>query len=244
MHSSRYAKLITELMNQVMTHESMSIQSAVLLCAETIEAGGVIHVFGTGHSALAVADTFYRAGGLACVNAILEEPVSLYAGGLVGSWAERQSGLARLILDRYDLKRGEPIIIFSVSGVNTVPVEVAREARTRGLPVVAVTSRSYSQAIAEERVLAGTLLTEADLVIDNHVPFGDAVLEIPGSEHRAAPVSTIAASFVYNLILEQITQRLGERGITPPIFVSGNVPGSQNHNAKLIARYRSRIRHF
>jgi uncharacterized phosphosugar-binding protein len=242
--SSDYWISLTETMNQIMAHETNAIGSAAQLCADAIAQGGVIHVFGTGHSSHQAADTFYRAGGLACVNAILEPFLSIGGGALLSTSMERQSGLASLILDRYDLNAGEPMIVFSVSGVNSVPVEVAAESRSRGLPVIAITSQSYCRAVAEARGLARTLITEADLVIDNYVPIGDAVVPIPHSDFRAAATSTIAASLIYHLLLEQILKRLEERDVFIPIFASGNLPNAHAHNAELIARYRKRVRNF
>ncbi len=241
---SDYWSSLTETMDRIAAQETDTIGSAAQLCTEVISQGGVIHVFGTGHSSNQAADTFYRAGGLACVNAILEPFLWVGSGALLSTETERQSGLAGLILDRYDLRAGEPLIVFSVSGVNNVPVEVAVESRSRGLRVIAVTSRSYCQAIAEERDLARTLLTESDLVIDNHVPIGDAVVPIPRSDFRAASVSTIAASLVYHLLLEQIVKHLTERGVRLPLFASSNLPNARAHNAELVARYRGRVRNF
>ncbi len=241
---SDYWSSLTETMNRILADEAGAIGSAAQLCADAIAQGGVIHVFGTGHSACQAADTFYRAGGLACVNAILEPFLSLGVGALLSTETERQTGLANLILDRYDLRAGEPLIVFSVSGVNNVPVEVAAESRARGLRVIAVTSRSYCQAVAEARGLAKTLVTEADLVIDNHVPIGDAVVPIPHTDFRAAPVSTIAGSLVYHLLLEQVVKHLTDRGVPVPIFASSNLPNARAHNAGLVARYRERIRNF
>jgi uncharacterized phosphosugar-binding protein len=150
-------------MDRIVVREAKGIEAAAQRCAEVIAQGGILHTFGTAHSSHHVAETFYRAGGLACVNAILEPSLSVHAGALVSTWTERQLGLARLVLDRYDLRSGEPMIIFSVSGINGVPVEVAAESRSRGLWVVAITSRSYCQAATKERCLEKTLLTEADL---------------------------------------------------------------------------------
>ena len=244
MSSPHYLESINAIIDQIVKHETEAINSAAQCCAHAIAQGGVVHCFGTGHSALHVADTFYRAGGLACLNAILEEPISLYAGSLISIWMERRPGMAEIILDRYDLRAGEPIIIFSVSGVNCVPVEVATESRARGLTVIAVTSRSYCQSVAGTRALRRTVITEADLVIDNHVPVGDAALEIQGSEVRTCPSSTIAVTLIYNLMLERISELLVQLGVSVPIFASANLPGADEHNGKLIAQYRHRIRHF
>src|SRR5262245_53884042 len=136
MSSMRYLESVNAIIGQIVTHETEAINAAAQCCANAIAQGGVVHCFGTGHSALHIAEAFYIAGGLACLHAILEEPISLYAGSLISSWMERRPGLAPIILDRYDLKAGEPILIFSVSGVNCVPVEVATESRARGLTVI------------------------------------------------------------------------------------------------------------
>jgi uncharacterized phosphosugar-binding protein len=231
-------------MNQIVAHETSAIGSAAELCADVIAQGGVIHVFGTGHSSHQAADAFYRAGGLACINAILEPFLSIGGGARLSTWMERQSGLASLILDRYDLHAGEPVIVFSVSGVNSLPVEVAAESRSRGLPVIAITSRSYCSAVAEARGLTRTLITEANLVLDNHVPVGDAVVPVPQSNLRAASTSTVAASLIYHLLLEQILKHLTQRHVYIPIFASSNLPSAPTHNAELVARYRNRVRNF
>jgi uncharacterized phosphosugar-binding protein len=231
-------------MHQIRSKETDAIERSARLCADTIAGGGVIHTFGTGHSALSAAETFFRAGGLACVNAILEQPFSITVGCLFSAWAERQSGIAGLILDRYDLRAPEPLIVFSNSGVNCIPVEVAMEARARGLSVIGITSRSYCEALAAERNLERTLITVCDIVIDNHGVAGDAVVPIPGTELRVAPTSSMAASLIYYLILEQLAQNLAERGISIPTFLSLNAPGAKEHNEKLMNRYRSRIRNL
>ena len=244
MPSTRYVESVNAIIARIVKHETQAIDSAAECCARAIAQGGLVHCFGTGHSALHVADTFYRAGGLACLNAILEEPISVYAGSLISSWMERRSGLAGMILDRYDLRAAEPIIIFSVSGVNSVPVEVATESRARGLTVIAVTSRAYCQSVAGSRGLSRTVITEADLVIDNHVPVGDAVLAIQGSEVRTGSSSTIAVTLIYNLVLERISELLVQLGVPVPVFASANLPGADEHNRRLIAQYRHRVRHF
>jgi uncharacterized phosphosugar-binding protein len=244
MQSSIYWDSVLRIMHQIRAQETDAIERSAQLCADTIAGGGVIHTFGTGHSALSAAETFFRAGGLACVNAILEQPFSVTVGCLFSAWAERQSGIAGLILDRYDLRAPEPLIVFSNSGVNCIPVEVAMEARARGLSVIGITSRSYCEALAAERNLERTLITVCDIVIDNHGVAGDAVVPIPGSELRVAPTSSMAASLIYHMIVEQLAQNLAERGISIPVFVSMNAPGAKEHNEKLISRYRSRIRNL
>jgi uncharacterized phosphosugar-binding protein len=244
MQGSIYWDALFRAMHEIRAKETGAIERSAQLCADAIAGGGVIHTFGTGHSALSAADTFFRAGGLACVNAILEQGFSVNGGCLFTAWAERQSGIAGLILDRYDLRAGEPLIVFSNSGVNCVPVEVAFEARVRGLFVIGITSRSYCEAVAAERNLERTLITECDIVIDNHSTVGDAVVPIPGSGLSVASISSITASLIYNLIVEQLAHNLSERRVSIPTFMSLNVPGAKEHNEKLINRYRPRIRNF
>ncbi|HEV3210299.1 MAG TPA: hypothetical protein VGY91_08530 [Chthoniobacterales bacterium] len=108
--------------------------------------------------------------------------------------------------------------------VNSVPVEAATEARKLGLTVIAITSRAYCQSVAEGRGLNKTAISEADLVIDNHVPVGDAVLTVQAGELRAGPASTIASTLIYNLMLERISELLAEMRVPVPSLRARTFP--------------------
>ena len=86
------------------------------------------------------------------------------------------------------------------SGVNAAPLEAARVGRERGAKIIAITSKSYSTAAAKG---GDRLMDLADIVLDNNAPPGDAVLDVPGSELKVAPVSTAIGVAIINAILAE-----------------------------------------
>jgi uncharacterized phosphosugar-binding protein len=219
-----YFNQLTKVMQNIKQHEMASIRQAASWIAESVAQDGLVHLFGCGHSHLLAEDIFYRAGGLVPVNAILESSLMLHEGAVKSSKVERLPGYAELILDNYTVKPGEVMIIISNSGINSLPVEMAMAAKAKGLMVVAVSSGDYKTA--ESRHPSGKRLRDvADLVIDNHVPFGDALVQMPGSTVKIASGSTIAGSLILNMIMVTVVEQLLARQIHPPVFMSGNVPG-------------------
>ena len=150
------------------------------------------------------------------------------------------SGLADVILARYPLGADDALFVFSTSGVNAVPVEAARYARTQGTPVIGVTSLAYSTAAANGRQ---RLADVSDVVIDSGAPAGDAVVPID-DEVSAGPVSTLLGAAMLNAVLVQAAADLAERGLEAPVYRSANMPGANEHNRRLVERYRARNPHL
>ena len=121
-------------------------------CAETVAGGGLVHVFGAGHSHMAAEEAFHRAGGLVPVNAVLVEWLMVHQGGRRASLLERQPGLGELIVSTEPVEEGDVFFVVSNSGRNPVPVEVAEAAKARGAKVIAITSRQHSEGVT--RVVA------------------------------------------------------------------------------------------
>jgi len=231
------------ILGKVRETEMPSIMRAAEWIADSIAADGLVHLFGCGHSHLLAEDIFYRAGGLVPVNAILESSVMLHEGAVKSSRVERLSGYAELILDNYAVKPGEVLIIISNSGINSLPVEMAMAAKSKGLRVVAVSSEAYENA--QSRHPSGKKLKDvADLVIHNHIPYGDALVQLPESPARMASGSTIAGSLILHMLMVTVAERLIEKGLKPPVFVSGNIPGGLEQNQAYIEKYRGRIKHL
>ncbi len=238
-----YNQKIKALMDVILTEELGTIRQAAEMIAESIQNDGLFHVFGCGHSHLLVEEMFCRAGGLVPVNAIFESSIMLHEGGLKSTQIEQMSGYAKHILDNYRLEKGEVLLIVSTSGINSLPVEMAMEARERGLKVIALTSSYYANQ--PSRHSSGKRLYElADVVIDNKLPYGDALLNIPGSHKKMAPGSTVIGAYILNLLSASIVQHLVDRHVNPPVFVSGNIPGGMEQNQKYIEKYRHRIKHM
>lgn len=239
----KYLRVIGELQARVVTSQRTLLAEIAQQMAETTRNGKRIFVFGTGHSHLQAEEAFYRAGGLANVVPILVEHLMLHHFPDLGSRIERTPGLADTILDRYAPERGEMLFIYSNSGVNRLPVEMAQRGRERGMLVVGVSSFAYARQ-APLSDLGVRLDESVDWALDNGGLPGDAVLELPGSAWRVAPSSTIVCALLWNGLVAETARLLQEAGVTPPIFVSLNVGGAAEHNLALLDKWRPRNIHL
>lgn len=244
MSMERYVRLTVDVLRQVESTEAETIRAAAVLCAQAVKDDRLIHTFGTGHSSLLASEGLFRAGGLACVSAMLEPPVTFEAGGVASGFFERSRNYAPLLLARYEVSAGDVLVVFSNSGVNAVPVEVAIEARARGLRVVAVVSKAYAGQAPRTSSGGEGLAEVADVVIDNHVPAGDAVVPFYDDEVRAASLSTVSGAFIWNALVAEVVSILEKEGIRAPVYVSSNMPGAKENNEALVQRYRTRVRHL
>jgi uncharacterized phosphosugar-binding protein len=219
--------------------QAEGIAAAVAACILAARGDRLIYLFGTGHSHMLAEEGHYRAGGLACVVPVLSTTVMLHEGAVAGTRLERLSGIAEAVLSRYGLTAGDVLFVFSNSGVNAVPVEAAAIGKARGATVVAITSDAYSRAAAAGRP---RLAEAADIVIDNGLPPGDALIEVADGL-RAGPGSTVVGAAILDAVLAAAAAGLAADG-DPPVYVSANMPGAAARNAALVARYRSRNPHL
>lgn len=242
MSSSTYYEKAFEILERVRLETSLSDVAAVF--AKAIEDDKLIYTFGTGHSSLLAAEGMYRAGGLACVSAILEPSTTYELGMIAGSAYERLNGQAALILERYPVTPGDVLVVYSNSGVNALPVEMIQEAKARGLVTVAVMSLAYSRQAPKTAHSKQSLADIAEYVLDNHIPPGDAVVSFYQDTLRAAALSNVVGAFIWNALIAETVGLLEAKGIKAPVYISSNMPGAKANNEALIAKYRSRIRHL
>jgi uncharacterized phosphosugar-binding protein len=238
--SHAYLDQIHTLLDEMIATNADSLPAAARTIAASIPGGGIVHVFGSGHSSMLAQEIFYRAGGLACVNAMLDVNLTIF-GTSRPTWVERQEGYAASIFASYDVLPGEVMLIISTSGINAVPIEMALGARERGLITIAVGSRR-AYADADSRHSSGSNLFQvADLVLDTCVPAGDAIVDLDEGHNRIGAVSTVLGAALLNELVIQTARRLQEAGEDVPAFRSQNVPGGDNANTALIERFRPRI---
>lgn len=211
--------------------------------ADTTRRDQRIFLFGTGHSHLLAEEGFYRAGGLANVVPILTEHLMLHHLPSLGSRLERTPGLSDMILDRYAPEPGEMLFVFSNSGVNRLPVEMALRARERKLFVIGVSSFAYARH-APLSDLGLRLDQSVDVALDNGGVPGDALLDLDNFPWRIAPSSTVICALLWNCLISETAHLLLESGITPPVFVSLNVSGAAEHNEALLEKWRPRNIHL
>lgn len=228
-----YLEKVTEILNRIEAEESLALARASDAVAEAICDDRLVHVFGCGHSHLVALDTFYRAGGLACVSALLDEDLMLHDGAAKSSRMEKLPGVGAEVYRRHAVKSGDLVVIISASGKNAAPVEVLRAAKADGVKTLAISSAAYKSH-------GGVLLDEADIGIDCKVAYGDAVL--PVGKMLMGGMSTFAGLFILNSMLIEGARKALARGVTPPIYRSGNVEGGTAENAQLEARYFGRIK--
>jgi uncharacterized phosphosugar-binding protein len=239
-----YLAHMAEILQNLLEKQSEAFAMAACLIADSIEHDRVVHLFGTGHSHMLAEEGLYRAGGLANFNPWLEPSLMLHAGARSSTAFERLSGVAALILDKYAPAPGEVLIVFSNSGVNAVPVEIAAGARARDVKVIAVTSRAYSLSVQPRHPTGKRLLDLADVVLDNHLPPGDGVIHISDDIGTIGPGSTVIGAGILNAILVGAVVEASRRGTHPPVYQSANMPGAAEHNQALTGRFIGRIHHL
>ncbi|WP_158848961.1 SIS domain-containing protein [Saccharothrix deserti] len=234
---SDYGDVVRTHLTRVEQQNAAALDDVAELVLASVRADGMVLTAGAGHSLAAVAETFYRAGGLACVRPVYHPELLPMHGAVSSTAAERRSGLAAEVLRETRLAAHDVLFVFSTSGVNPYPVELAVLAADAGCPVVAVTSVAAS-ALAPRR--AGTTLAEnATVVLDNMVPPGDATY--PADNPVTAAVSTLATTFLWNLLMVRLFDKAAEAGVPLPLWRSANVEGGDKANADLLRKYQTRV---
>lgn len=241
-YAGEVASRLDKLTNEA---DAGALDAAIALMATSIEAGGVVQAFGTGHSEAFAMEIAGRAGGLIPTNRIALRDVVLHGSrdvaALGGSAMERDGSVVGELLDVYPVEPEDVFIIASNSGVNGSIVGLALLAKSRGHKLIAVTSLTHTAAV-EPKHPSGLRLSEvADVVIDNKAPYGDSTITLSGGGAVGA-VSSITGAFIAQLLTIGTAARLADSGKTPPIYISANIPEGDEHNRALEGFYGSRIR--
>lgn len=224
-----YLNIIIEGIKNLRDTQSENIKKAAELVGDALAEGKHVFTFGSGHSQLLAREITERAGGLAPVFH-LPDPI----WGMV----ERLEGYGEVLLEQYPIQKGEVIFVISNSGRNPEPIEIAKGAKEKGLRVIAVTSFKHSKNV-ESRHSSGKKLYEfGDVVLDTGTPMGDAVMDFEGLASRAGAASTVFGAALLNAVMVEAIQYLLDKGIDPPVLISANVDGSDEHNAELMERYK------
>lgn len=243
MYYQDYHRRLSALLDEIFEKEAGNIEKAGDFLAQTLKQDGLLYVFGCGHSHMLEEELFYRAGGLAAVYPIFETAAMLHEGAAKSSRIERMSGYAPYVLERYPIGEKDCLLISSTSGINPFPMEMAEGARARGAKVIGISSFAYREK-PSRRADGKHLPDVCDLCIDNHVPVGDAVIQVREDGTKAGPVSTVATLAIANSIALTACEKLKEQRIEPQVFRSGNCPGTDEYNAQILAEYMPRVRHL
>lgn len=200
-------------------------------CADAIASGGLVHLFGSGHSRIPVEEMFPRYGSFPGFHPMVELSMTFHTdvvgtnGQRQAMFIERTEGLAEVILSNFAFGDHDLMIVFSASGRSAVPVEMAIGARDRGLKVVAVTSLSESNAVEASHPSGSRLHEQSDLTIDIGTPAGDALVQLEGLDYPVGPGSSLANVAVVNEIKVRTAELLISRGEMPPVLTASSVVG-------------------
>jgi uncharacterized phosphosugar-binding protein len=235
-----YLEKITELIKSISAKETGNIKKAAEWISEVIIEDRIIHAFGSGHSHIIGMELFTRAGGLANVNAMLDDLVLSSSGARRGAEIERVSGLADILWDKYKISSSDIMIVISNSGRNAMPVEMAMRAKKEGLKVIAITSLTQSKRYPSRHSSGKRLYEIADLVIDNHVPAGDGLMNVEGN--LIGPASSVAGMLLVNTITTEAIKIASSKGAILPIYHSQNIDGYSNE--ELYLKFEDRIKHL
>lgn len=235
---ARPGEWMREHLRRVETANGETLETVARAMVRVVRADGLIYAAGTGHSTALLLETFYRAGGLACVRPVFHPALLPLAGAGVSTALERVPGFGTLLVQQAAPSQADLAVVFSNSGVNPVPVEMAEQFRAAGTPVVAVVSREHMQRAPARH--ARKLDAAADYLLDTLAPYGDAAYDA-GAGTRTMPLSSLAGVYLWNLLLGRLAGLAAAEGIRLPLWTSANVDGGEARNRELLDRYRKRI---
>jgi len=245
MAATEFFKIAIETLKKVIAEQRESMEQAAELLADVIATDRAIFSFGASHSFILTEELVYRTGGLMLINPIYPQGMNLSVRPItLTSQLERLPGFGAELLAASQAKAGDALIIASTSGRNAVVIDMAMAAREKGIHTIGITSPAYSRRVGSRHASGKKLMDICDIVIDNGAPYGDAAVEIAGFPQKVGPLSTITGCAIVNAIMAETVEKLIGRGLTPPVFVSANLDGGDEHNARLLSENRHRIHYL
>ena len=243
---SQYTEKLIALQREIAECEEERILKAAEMLSNKVKEGKLINILGAGgHSAIAAMEIFWRAGGIAQVNAMFPAGTNIVSALPTTA---KIVGLAPYILNFYDVQKDDVLILVNFYGLNVLSVDVAVEAKKRGIKLITVNAHEFALKVPEDFIWRHpnkqNINDFADIAIDNHVPYPDAILKIDGIPEEVGPTATCLTCFTMNLLMAETIRLLKGKGIQPEIWVSNNIPGCDEHNKSIHDKYRHRIHHL
>lgn len=241
----KFMEEVNRCFDLIKTHEKDNIIKLSELIYETFKTKKKIYIFGTGHANLVSQEMYFRAGGSILFNPIFAPELSLTNEPVTTtSLVERLEGFGEIIASKVGFEKGDLLIVNSVSGRNSAPIEMAMYAKKKEVKVVSITNLKYSQETSSRHSSGLRLFETSDLVINNHVRTGDASVKLDSSDQYVGGMSSISAFTILNEALVLFAQRLVDENIDPlPFFVSANIDGGDQKNDEMFEAYKSLIKY-
>ena len=250
---AEYFEKTMALLQGIRESEMENIDAAASICAESIANGGLVFLFGAGHSRMMVEEITPRQGGFVGFYALVEQAVSNHASivgmnGLRGPlYLEKYEGYAEEILQSFKFGPHDAFILISTSGIRPLIVEMALGAKKRGMPVIGVVSRPHCENSKPAHSSGKKLIDIADVVLNNHCPPGDCLLELEGLEWRTGPTSTVLGGMLMNMLRVDVAEKLLARGVKPELLPSHQFVGNTSADEQLdrfYEAYRKSLAHL
>lgn len=237
-------------MDRIETTQMDAIRVAATVMADSIAAGRWVHTFGCGHATIPVEEMYPRIGGFVGFHPMVELPLTFFTR-IVGEmgvhqfvFLERVEGYGVEIMKGYNFDPRDCVWLFSHSGINNVNIDVALEAKKKGMKVIAYGSAAAARGKQTRHSSGKTIFEIADVVVDSCAPIGDAAVPLKNHQDKVGPVSTLAFVTCVWMTVCTVAEILAERGVKLYIHPSHNVPGDTTARQRLddcLAEYKRRI---
>lgn len=235
-----YSRKLLSLAGKLIEKNEKSLEKAAEKLSFVIEGGGLINMFGCGHSHLIALDCFYRAGGLACIKPVLKPELMLHLSASESSKLEKSENSVKGLFDDASLKKNDALVVISTSGINGAPVEAAIEGKEKGAFVIGVGSSEYND-VKSRHSSHKRLKDVCDVFLDNLAPRGDALVNLTDTV-KTGPSSTVLSSFIVQDLLVRAEKKCVSRGYVPHVFGSGNLKENADRNDALVRLYKNRVK--
>ena len=251
--ATKYYERTIALLENLRETQLPAIEKAAEICANSIANGGLVFLFGNGHSRMMCEEMTPRQGCFVGFVAMVELSLSNHAN-IVGTnglraplHLEKFEGYSEEILKGFKFGLHDAMIVISTSGIRPVIVEMAAGAQRRGLPVIGICSRRHCEQSVPAHSSGKKLIDAADVILDNQCPPGDCVMELEGLEWRTGPTSTVTGGMLMNMLRCETAERLLARGHKPTLLPSHQFIGNTSAEAQLelfYDDYRKSLRHL
>jgi uncharacterized phosphosugar-binding protein len=235
---------IQAVFDQIRATQGQAIEQAADWIAEAVINDGVVHIFGTGHSNAIAEEGFGRANTLAPVAQVMDLSLAGSVNTVRSFYMERVEGLGQMIFEHVRPQPQDVFLVISNSGRNAVPIDFARSAQEHGHKVIVETCVAFSLSQPSRHSSGKRLLDYADVILDNHTPYADVVVQVEGMKPGLGSASGIAGSLLVHATLVEAAVKIKEKGFEPPVFMHGNLDGGMEYNQYLLDKYWQRIRNW
>jgi uncharacterized phosphosugar-binding protein len=239
-----------DVMTRIEETQMEQIRKAAEIMADSIQAGRWVHTFGCGHATIPIEEMYPRIGGFVGFHPMVELPLTFFTRitGEMGVhqflFLERAEGYGIEIMKGYTFDSKDTMWIFSHSGINNVNIDIAIEAKKKGMKVIAYGSAAEAKGKKTRHSSGKTIFDIADLVVDSCAPLADASVPLKNHVDKVGPISTLAFVTCVWMTVTTVAEILADRGVKLFIHPSHNAPGDTTSKQRLddaLAEYKRRI---